>query len=480
MPDSRGDLLAKGAFMASLLVVAFLYGFAAHGFGLFPNDLLEAGWRQFRQVKQAVWDEGHPATEPRVYDRQGARIVDSTAVQPGLTLVPSVWEDFDWKPGLKLIDVNGRIVHEWEVDPARLFPSEFSGPLTRLSEFNQPHGSYLFPDGDVLVVLSGLGTARLDACSRVQWRVRADHHHSVARAADGTFWVSGREQERAEDPITGLDSVRHDQLVHLSADGEILDEIAVFDIIRENDEILRQHLRIQPDDTHLNDVEPLPPAMAEEYSTFEGGDLLVSLKHLNAILVVNPESLEVRWWTGKPFIQQHDPDFVGNGWIGVFDNREDGTERGTRLGGSRIVAFERATDSTDVWMDSSEADALYTHNRGNWQRLEGGNSLVTESNAGRIAEFGPEGELVWEWVQPPYDEARVPRVYWAERYDMNRQDAVAWPCSPAAKGEEPLSEVSAWLWSYRGIEHRLSDDVFDPVATRSGAPMRPSETMGRP
>lgn len=434
MPDSRDDLLARAAFVASLLVGAFLYGFVAHGFGLFPNDLLEAGWRQFRQVRQAVLEDDHPAVEPRVHDRQGARLIDSAGVQPGLTLVPSVWEEFDWKPGLKLIDVDGDVVHEWKVDPLEVFPEEFGGPLTEFSEFNQTNGSYLFPNGDVLVVFSGVGTARLDACSRGQWRVRAEHHHSVVRAADGTFWVSGREQERVQDPITGLDSVRHDQLVHLSADGEVLEEIDVFDIIRQNVGLLRRHLRFQPEDTHLNDVEPLPPTMAEEYPTFEGGDLLVSLRNLNVIFVVDPATLKVRWWKGEPFIHQHDPDFVGEGWIGVFDNHDDGTERGTRLGGSRVLGFRPGRDSTAVWLGPPDEAEVYTDIRGNWQLLSNRNLLVTESNTGRIVEVSPDGEPVWEWVQPPYDEERVPRIYWAERYGLSADRAGSWPCSPDDRG----------------------------------------------
>lgn len=436
MARPAGEAAAKAAFAGSLLLAAFLYGFAARHFGLFPSGLLTSGWRQFEEVRAAAWGgDAHPATEPRVHRRSGARLRDSAAAAPGLTLVPSVWEDYGWRPGLKLIGLRGRVHHRWRVDPAEVFPRRFSGPMAGLMDFNETDGSHLLPDGDVLVVVSRVGTARLDACSRVEWRVRGNHHHSVARAADGSFWVSGRKEGRAPDPITGADSVRHDLLVHLSADGEVLERIPVFEILEENRALLLRHLRFRPEDTHLNDVEPLPPSMADTYPLFEAGDLLVSLKHLNAVLVVDPSTLEVRWWAGGPFVQQHDPDFVGGGWIGVFDNREDGTARGSRLGGSRVVGLKPGADSTAVWLGPSDPARVYTSNRGSWQRLSNGNLLLTESNAGRVVEASPEGELVWEWVQPPYRENRVPRVYWAERYDVTPEEAASWPCAPGDSAE---------------------------------------------
>lgn len=424
------DVLEKAGFLASCLAVAFLYGFGASTYGWFPNDVLVRAWHQLEPIRHAFLDGEHPATSDRVYRREGARTLDSAAVQPGLTLVPSVWEDFGWGPGLKLIDRDGRVVHQWEVDPARLFPGEFTRPLTGLMDFNHPQGAYLFPNGDVLAVISRVGTARLDACGEVKWRIRDAHHHSVAPAGDGTFWVSASDAERAPDPISGDEVVRHDRLVHLSGDGEVLREIDVFDILRENDELLRRHLRYWPSDTHLNDVEPLPASMEDEYPAFDAGDLLVSLRHLNLVFVVDPATLEVEWWVGGPFIFQHDPDFVGEGWIGVFDNNWDGTDRGTRLGGSRVVAFHPTADSTAVWFRSSEATPLYTWDRGNWQLLDNGNLLITESTAGRVAEVSPDGHLVWEWIQAPYDDTSVPRIYWAERYDVGREQASSWPCSP--------------------------------------------------
>lgn len=53
------------------------------------------------------------------------------------------------------------------------------------------------------------------------------------------------------------------------------------------------------------------------------------------MLVVDSRSETVKWPASAPFIQQHNPDSIGDGWVGVFDNRDDFAERG----GSRIVAL---------------------------------------------------------------------------------------------------------------------------------------------
>lgn len=186
------------------------------------------------------------------------------------------------------------------------------------------------------------------------------------------------------------------------------------------------------DVTHLNDIEPLSASVADEYPLFEAGDLLVSLKHLHLVLVFDPSSERVKWHASRPFIRQHDPDFTGRGWIGVFDNNVDGTERGSLLGGSRIVALQAHTDSTRVVFPTGRSDPFYTSAGGKWQELENGNLLLTEMDAGRVLEVAPDGRTVWEWIHRPYRETAVPEVFEGNRYGLSREEVASWPCSPVA------------------------------------------------
>ncbi len=445
MHSSPTKILAKVAFVLSVGVFAFLLGFAVRWHSWFPNDVLEKASTQATNLRR-YWSEDPVPLASRVYDRAGARTLDSSRMQSGLTAITSTWEtEGTWTAGIRVIDRSGRTVHHVPVDKSLLFPDSLD-LRWKYPEVRAIHGSHLFPNGDVLVNLSRVGTARLDACGRVMWRMAEGNHHSIARADDGTFWISGtsdRPQLSSQaypDGYPGLDDpVWIERLLHVSPHGELLQSINVLDILYAND--LERYLAKdnQPEaDTdgprskdllHLNDVESLSASMAEDYPRFEAGDLLVSLREPNLVFVIDPDTKETKWDASRPLIQQHDPDFIGNGWIGVFDNNEDFTKRGTMLDGSRIVAFQPHTDSVEVRFPTGHSDPFYTDVRGKWQPLANGNMLLTEAQAGRVVEVSPDGQTIWEWVQPSYNNSKVPVVTKAVRHDLTREEVAAWPCA---------------------------------------------------
>lgn len=436
--------VAKVAFIGSLLVFSFLYGFGAREWGWFPNSVIEKAWRQAKVVAAL----GAPNfTNRRVYERDGARQVRPTKIQPGATLITSMWEGEDgWLPEVRLIDEMGNVLHKWRMDPRTLFPDSLD---ERKVGRRYIHGSHLIPNGDVLVNFGQVGTVRLDACGEVQWRLAARSHHSIMRASDGSFWLSGSSRDprvttpNHPDGLPGLEKpVYHEPILHVSADGAVLDSMNVLDLLYAN-ELERYIARAfhpkavdappqTKDITHTNDVEPLGPSLAEEYRLFEEGDLLVSLRNLNLVFVVDPDDGTIKWHTDAPFLLQHDPDFLGNGWIGILDNASDFIFRGTMLGGSRIVAIHPRKDSIEVRFPTEHSDPFYTAEQGKWQQLRNGNMLLTESRAGRIVEVTPEGRTVWEWIHTPYDEKHVPAVTEGTRYNLTEDDIADWSCSSVA------------------------------------------------
>ena len=436
----------KVGFVLSLMVLSFLYGFAARWHGWFPNTFLEEASQKVTALTSA-WSPESALLRARVYDWDGARTEEPQQLQPGLTLVTSSWTEADGlKPELRLLDRSGQTVHNWRIDRETLFADSSLGLRGGDPNRRILNGTYLLPDGDVLVNLNYIGTARLDACGQVEWTSVEGNHHSVAEAADGSFWIPGTSQRlRTSTPahpdgIPGFDDpVYLDWVLHVSEQGKLLDKINVIDVLYANG--LERHISkvSQPqagtggprknDITHLNDVEPLPPSMAAEYPLFEAGDLLMSLRNLHLVLVFDPATKKVKWHASAPFIQQHDADFMGNGWIGVFDNNEDFTRRGEMLGGSRIVTLQPHTDSMAVRFPTSRSAPLYTDVWGKWQYLENGNLLITESSAGRVVEVAPDGRTLWEWVHAPYNESEVPVVTKAKRYDVTREEVATWPCA---------------------------------------------------
>lgn len=437
--------LEKIAFVLSLAVFAYLFGIATEAFGWFPSDFLQRAWNQAEAVSplstDALTGKDRIWLADRRHSGSGVTVHDSSEIQPGLTLVASRWREFEWDPGLVLMDERGEVLHRWHVNAAELFPdppAEYSRRDPRRTE-GSIHGSYLFPNGDVLVnATEYVGLARLDACGKVIWSLPAGTHHSIARDDDGTFWIPGGVygESDGKSAYPGFNPRYRNRLLHVSEKGEILDEIIALDILFENDlERLIPKMGVPDrtkDITHLNDIEPLSVSMANSYPMFEAGDLLLSYRFQDLVMVIDRDSLQIKWYATDPFIEQHDPDFIGNGWIGIFDNNVDGTKRGRMLGGSRIVAIQPHTDSVRVLFPTSQSDAFYTVTQGSWQALENGNLLLTESQAGRLIEVTPDGRTVWEWIVPPYDEARIPEVTDGVRYDLTLEEVASWPCSDVA------------------------------------------------
>lgn len=436
---------AKVAFVGSLMIFSFLYGFAAREWGWFPNSLLERAWQQAKVVSPF---EPPNFVHPRVYDRNGVTMRAREKINPGTTLITSMWEGEDgWLPEARLIAPDGQTLHKWRFDPRTIFPDSLD---ERQVGRRYIHGSHLLPNGDLLVNFGQVGTVRVDACGRVQWRLAARSHHSIERAEDGSFWISGSSQDPRltslghSDGFPGLDEpVYHEPILHVSEEGTVLDSTNVLDLLYAND--LERYIAeaFQPeagdeepkttDITHVNDVESLGAALADEYPLFEEGDVLVSIRNVNLVLVFDPDTETVKWHAEKPFLMQHDPDFLGNGWIGIFDNATDFTSRGKMLGGSRIIAIQPHTDSVEVRFPTEHADPFYTASQGKWQQLSNGNMLLTESEAGRVVEVTSEGRTVWNWIKKPYSEDYVPAVTEATRYDLARKEVAAWSCSAIEK-----------------------------------------------
>jgi hypothetical protein len=58
--------------------------------------------------------------------------------------------------------------------------------------------------------------------------------------------------------------------------------------------------------------------------------------------------------------------------------------------------------------------------RGAQERLPNGNTLITESEGGRLIEVTPEREIVWEYISPVRGGERdelIPFLSWGQRID---------------------------------------------------------------
>lgn len=331
----------------------------------------------------AGWDADADAGQ------SGVVVHDEARAWPGLNLYTN---DVD---RAYLTDMSGRRLHTWRL-PRGLRHCEHVEPLAA---------------GEVLVVCVGQGLVKLDWDSRVLWRRRLNAHHDVAVDRDGTLWLPVAEAPR---PYRGR-QVKFDALAHLSPQGELLETWSTYDHLGA---LQRLHPPLPLDRPpvaaetetfdyyHLNSVEVLPPTpLGEEDRRFRAGNLLICSRNTGLVAVLDQETREVVWHWGPGVLSgPHMPTLVDDGRVLVFDN---GTERDF----SRVLEVDPRTGEV-VWRYQAEPpEAFFSPWRGSAQRLPNGNTLIAESEKGRVFEVTRDGTVVWELWNPEMRKGERRRIY---------------------------------------------------------------------
>jgi hypothetical protein len=308
---------------ASVCAIAFAFGLAIGVFKVFPYRLLQDMAYAARELARYPLHTLRISPEKFVAESppEGSGVVRHVAGKPvpGVTLVAGF---FEGETGIRLIDLDGAVLNEWRISYNAIWPeSPHLGDQPQDWD-TELHGAMLLPDGGVVFTFQYGGLIRMDRCSRVEWKLPRQTHHLFSADADGNFWVPGREERREALPrFPKVEPVfQEDLLLKVSPDGVVLQEISILDAIFSSglegllfangmhDTELSKPL--DGDFTHLNDIEVLTPALAPAFPMFEAGDLLVSLRNLNLLLVVDPGTGRVKWKRSGSFLRQHDPDFL--------------------------------------------------------------------------------------------------------------------------------------------------------------------------
>lgn len=182
--------------------------------------------------------------------------------------------------------------------------------------------------------LQGNSLVNRNSCGEALWSVNSRYlfHHYLNNDGDhrrDAFWV-----------LDATDLVRIE-----TRNGRVLQRISISEIINANPELAlfesrlkgslqerwvygdtrfepigRSHRQVENADTdpfHTNDIDAYH---GESDGLFEHGDLLLSMRSLNLLLVVRPATRKVVWYTYGLTSRQHDPDFLTSSSIVVYDN----------------------------------------------------------------------------------------------------------------------------------------------------------------
>lgn len=310
-----------------------------------------------------------------------------------------------------LMDMEGRIVHEWSVPFRKAWPTPSHLGRLVADSFIAWRKAVLMPNGDVIVVVIGQGAApwgyglmRIDKDSNVLWTFSDNTHHDVTVGSDGNLYTLVHHVSNL--PVPEIPEINQpyfrDYIVVLSPDGKEIRRIDLFNSLLKyfnstgQSEMLYSFIyRRNGDFLHTNTAKYIPKPFADQVPGLEEGQILVSFRSMSMLASVDPECGDVVWSIQGPWKGQHDPDMLPNGHFLIFDNN------GRRMlgGGSAIIEYDPVGKRIQ-WLYSGQSEDFLSNIRGVQQKLPNGNVLITESQGGRILEVNQNKELVWEWISP--------------------------------------------------------------------------------
>jgi hypothetical protein len=317
-----------------------------------------------------------------------------------------------------LIDMRGEVVHRWMIPFSQVWP-------------NPPHlrgrisdslvcffGCHLDPNGDLMVVFlgadqTGCGLAKLDRNSNVLWKFAAPVHHDVDVREDGSI-VALIEEVQVDLP-KGLEHIGGpalvDSLVVLSSEGIPLKKpLSLVEALLDSPyRELLSALDTPPTPSaraaapagprsqrgasarellHANSVKVLRGSLAPSFPDFKAGQVLVSMRDINALAVVDLEERSIVWAACGPWRAQHDPHFLENGRLLLFDNHGLTNE-------SRVLEYDPRSQALPWSYSVRDGMHFRTNEGGMCQRLANGNTLIVSSEDGKILEVTHDKKRAW-------------------------------------------------------------------------------------
>jgi hypothetical protein len=412
--------LSLGIFIVGMASLTYMLGAAVVFYELPSSGFLAnafkgaKAWNERRQASSRTEDED---TAPVV-----GKIDNPEKAFDGFTLYAKASKTTS-STQVYLIDMRGEVVHKWAVSFGQIWPVPPHIPIQeRVADSGVCiFACYLFPYGDLLVVFHGMtqagpgyGLVKLDKNSQVVWKYAANTHHDVDVGEDGTIYAIKHETTFAAPK--GLEFIPTpflvDYLVMLSPEGkEVREPIPILQALRDSPyaallsslekpekhtvppgvpmpRIVDDGERRREASLHTNSVNVLSRQMASRFPTFKAGQVLISMRNLDAIALLDTETGSVVWAARGPWLAQHDAQFLDNGRLLIFDNL--GSPKG-----SRVLEYDPLTQALP-WSYSGEKKApFFTSERGMSQRLANGNTLIVNSEGGEILEVTQSKEVVW-------------------------------------------------------------------------------------
>lgn len=199
--------------------------------------------------------------------------------------------------------------------------------------------------------------------------------------------------------------VYDENITVLSADGALLSKLSIVDCIARSRfasmlDSLREAGSQKPVDLlHPNTVRILDGRCAQSLPAFKQGNILTSFRNISTIAIIDPEEKKVVWALSQDWRRQHDPVLLDDCRMLLFDNAGL-LAAGSDERRSRVIEFDPLTQEVTWTYRGTDRSPMFSSLMGTAQRLSNGNTLITESDFGRVIEVTRDGEIVWEFNNP--------------------------------------------------------------------------------
>lgn len=426
----RVDALLRAAFIGAVALLIFVAGALASITNIFPGPQLAAAYQGGQALYEKLTLQSDPfATDlwkPARSSLKGTTVYEPALAQAGLTLYASGHEAAAY-----LMDMEGRVLHTWR--------RPYSTVWTEAADVKDPQPDpyvyfrkvKLLDNGELLAIYEGVGDTpygygmvKLDRDSNVLWSYLGHTHHNFDVGADGRIYLLTHDFSTVPLPEFGnLQNPRIDDfLVVLSPAGQELEQIPLIEPVATSPYRHLLHTVSSystGDPLHTNDVDLITAETARNFPYGKPGQVLLSFRELGAIGILDLERRALVWMARGPWIGQHDPDILPDGHIVLFDNYGQFAGPG---GASRVIEFDPRSMAI-TWQYAGDAAHRFDSTiRSEQQRLANGNTLIVESNGGRMLEVTPAGRIVWEFVNPvrgAADGGKIPIIASAERLPLD-------------------------------------------------------------
>lgn len=407
--------MKKKLYFCSLVILFFSFSFCLGAYwntkNYFPIPLLKklkkysSKYLQSPQLRN--WNPIRESFKEKLKNIELNEHLNAIGYASGTQLAPEVYQVLTYEknscsPGTNLyvsghgteallIDMEGNLLHQWKL-PTQYLEQHFSEELNALEFRPYFRRAYLYENGDLLALITGLCLVKLDKDSQVLWIYKDKVHHDLEVVNNKDIYILSSKFH----PVSNFSGpVVEDFICILDQEGKEKERYSLIEAFKDSYyEYLLTPLYAQEGDIfHTNTLEVLKKIPTQNTRLFRENQILLSFRQIHTIGIFDLISKKIIWTQQGNWKYQHQPTLLENQHLLLFDNRG-------AMKSSRIFEINPLTREI-YWEYSGSNQAPFRSDfAGSVQRLINGNTLITESDAGRCIEITETKKIVWEFISP--------------------------------------------------------------------------------